>query len=254
MYTTPERAYFNLGEAYRAKGDPANAEAAYRRALRATRSTPPPMFPVFRRLRRAGEVERRGGRPQPVRGGPSRLRLGLDGTGSRLPPAFAAGGSVEGVRQGSRGLERSGNEKTGGRVHGAPRSGEAMTSGPAGASWKELRDVEGKTIDQVSAELRIGHRYLAGIEEGNFGDFPERVFSTGFIRSYAKYLSQDPARPRRDERSIGRRSGWSGPGAWKPSCDVHPCRRGRSPRRGDPRLGDPPHRSPFCRRRRRFLP
>ena len=34
MYTTPERAYFNLGEAYRAKGDPAGAEAAYRRALR----------------------------------------------------------------------------------------------------------------------------------------------------------------------------------------------------------------------------
>ena len=36
MYTTPERAYFNLGEAYRAKGDPANAEGAYRRALRAS--------------------------------------------------------------------------------------------------------------------------------------------------------------------------------------------------------------------------
>jgi len=35
MYTTPERAYFNLGEAYRAKGDPANAEGSYRRALRA---------------------------------------------------------------------------------------------------------------------------------------------------------------------------------------------------------------------------
>ena len=35
MYTTPERAYFNIGEAYRAKGDPANAEKAYRRALRA---------------------------------------------------------------------------------------------------------------------------------------------------------------------------------------------------------------------------
>jgi type IV pilus assembly protein PilF len=35
MYTTPERAYFNLGEAYRAKGDPVNAEGAYRRALRA---------------------------------------------------------------------------------------------------------------------------------------------------------------------------------------------------------------------------
>ena len=35
MYTTPERAYFNLGEAYRAKGDLASAEAAYRRALNA---------------------------------------------------------------------------------------------------------------------------------------------------------------------------------------------------------------------------
>jgi len=33
MYSTPERAYFNLGEAYRAKGDPSKAEGAYRRAL-----------------------------------------------------------------------------------------------------------------------------------------------------------------------------------------------------------------------------
>ena len=33
MYTTPERAYFNLGETYRAKGDPSSAEGAYRRAL-----------------------------------------------------------------------------------------------------------------------------------------------------------------------------------------------------------------------------
>jgi cytoskeleton protein RodZ len=67
-----------------------------------------------------------------------------------------------------------------------------MTSGDAGSSWKERRESMGKTIGQVSAELRIAHRYLAGIEEGNFGDFPERVFTTGFIRSYAKYLSQDP--------------------------------------------------------------
>lgn len=81
-----------------------------------------------------------------------------------------------------------------------------MTSGPAGSSWKERRESMGKTIGQVSAELRIGHRYLEGIEEGNFGDFPERVFSTGFIRSYAKYLSQDPGPVLADyERSIGSR-------------------------------------------------
>jgi type IV pilus biogenesis/stability protein PilW len=35
VYTTPERAYFNLGEAYRAKGDSTNAEGSYRRAIRA---------------------------------------------------------------------------------------------------------------------------------------------------------------------------------------------------------------------------
>jgi len=67
-----------------------------------------------------------------------------------------------------------------------------MTPGNAGSSWKERRESMGKTIDQVSTDLRIGRRYLAGIEEGNFGDFPERVFSAGFIRSYARYLSQDP--------------------------------------------------------------
>jgi hypothetical protein len=62
----------------------------------------------------------------------------------------------------------------------------------------------GKTIGQVSDELRIGHRYLAGIEEGDFGNFPERVFSTGFIRSYAKYLSQDPVPVLAEyEQSIG---------------------------------------------------
>ncbi|MHB1011696.1 MAG: helix-turn-helix domain-containing protein [Desulfobacteria bacterium] len=79
-----------------------------------------------------------------------------------------------------------------------------MTSGYPGSSWKERRESMGKTLAQVSAELRIGPRYLSGIEEGNFGGFPERVFSTGFIRSYAKYLSQDPGPVLSEyERSIG---------------------------------------------------
>ena len=79
-----------------------------------------------------------------------------------------------------------------------------MTSGHAGSSWKERRESMGKTIGQVSAELRIGPRYLEGIEEGNFRDFPERVFSSGFIRTYAKYLSQDPGPVIAEyERSIG---------------------------------------------------
>jgi cytoskeleton protein RodZ len=81
-----------------------------------------------------------------------------------------------------------------------------MTPGAAGPSWKERRESMGKTIGQVSTDLRIGHRYVAGIEEGNFGGFPERVFSTGFIRAYAKYLSQDPGPVLAEyERSVGSR-------------------------------------------------
>jgi cytoskeleton protein RodZ len=81
-----------------------------------------------------------------------------------------------------------------------------MTPEHAGSAWKERRESMGKTIGQVSAELRIGHRYLAGIEEGDFGDFPDRVFSVGFIRAYAKYLSQDPGPVLAEyERRIGSR-------------------------------------------------
>lgn len=80
-----------------------------------------------------------------------------------------------------------------------------MTETRAGSSWKERRESMGKTISQVSTELRVGNRYLTGIETGDFADFPERVFSTGFIRTYAKYLSMDPGPVLAEyERSIRR--------------------------------------------------
>jgi cytoskeleton protein RodZ len=79
-----------------------------------------------------------------------------------------------------------------------------MTEGYAGSSWKERREAMGKTIDDVSTHLRIGRRYLAGIEEGDFTEWPERVFSTGFIRTYAKFLSEDPGPVLAEyERSVG---------------------------------------------------
>lgn len=79
-----------------------------------------------------------------------------------------------------------------------------MTARTTGSSWRERRESMGKTIDQVSAELRIGRRYLIGIEEGDFGEWPERVFSTGFIRTYAKYLSENPGPVLAEyERSVG---------------------------------------------------
>lgn len=62
-----------------------------------------------------------------------------------------------------------------------------------GAVFRERREAMEKSVDDVAAELRIGHRYILGIEEENFADWPERVFSVGFIRAYAKHLGIDPS-------------------------------------------------------------
>lgn len=62
-----------------------------------------------------------------------------------------------------------------------------------GAVFRERREAMEKSVDDVAAELRIGHRFILGIEEENFSEWPERVFSVGFIRAYAKYLGTDPS-------------------------------------------------------------
>ncbi|MBP2676670.1 MAG: hypothetical protein H6Q84_3510, partial [Deltaproteobacteria bacterium] len=67
-----------------------------------------------------------------------------------------------------------------------------MSENNAGESWKTRREAMGKTIDDVGHALHISQRYLRGIEEGNYDGWPEKVFSSGFIRSYAKFLSVDP--------------------------------------------------------------
>lgn len=62
----------------------------------------------------------------------------------------------------------------------------------AGADWKKRREEKGKTLEEASLELRISQKYLRGIEEGTFTKWPAKVFSTGFIRAYANFLSVDP--------------------------------------------------------------
>lgn len=67
-----------------------------------------------------------------------------------------------------------------------------MIESNAGASFRKRREAMGKTLDEVSSELRIARKYLEGIERGEYDGWPERVFSSGFIRTYAKYLSEPP--------------------------------------------------------------
>lgn len=61
-----------------------------------------------------------------------------------------------------------------------------------GADWRKQREEMGKSLEEVSLELRISQKYLRGIEEGNYSKWPPKVFSTGFIRAYANYLSVNP--------------------------------------------------------------
>jgi len=62
----------------------------------------------------------------------------------------------------------------------------------AGADWRKRREEMGKTLEEVSLQVRISQKYLRGIEEGDYSRWPPKVFSTGFIRAYAFFLSVDP--------------------------------------------------------------
>jgi cytoskeleton protein RodZ len=60
-----------------------------------------------------------------------------------------------------------------------------------GETWKKERESRGMTLDDASAVLHVSRKYLRGIEEGDYTGWPERVFSSGYIRAYAKLLLQD---------------------------------------------------------------
>jgi cytoskeleton protein RodZ len=49
-----------------------------------------------------------------------------------------------------------------------------------------------KELAQVSQALHISQTYLQAIEEANVTLLPERVYTLGFVRSYAHYVGLDP--------------------------------------------------------------
>lgn len=62
----------------------------------------------------------------------------------------------------------------------------------AGEAWRQKRESLGKTLEDVSLELRVSKGYLRGIEEANYAKWPPKVFSAGFVRAYARLLGEDP--------------------------------------------------------------
>ncbi len=61
-----------------------------------------------------------------------------------------------------------------------------------GIHLKNIREMKGITLDEISQKTRIRVSYLKALEEENFDQLPAEVFSRGFLKAYAKYIGLDP--------------------------------------------------------------
>jgi hypothetical protein len=60
-----------------------------------------------------------------------------------------------------------------------------------GARLKAERERQGFDLEAVSEETKIRTWYLKALEEEDFTQLPARVYATGFVRRYARFLDMD---------------------------------------------------------------
>ncbi len=53
---------------------------------------------------------------------------------------------------------------------------------------KQARIDSGKTLEQISAYLKIRKQYLIALEEGDLNSMPAEVYVKGYLRLYSNYL------------------------------------------------------------------
>lgn len=58
---------------------------------------------------------------------------------------------------------------------------------------QRARQARGVTLEEVERDTRISRRYLAALENEDFGLLPAPVYARGFLRTYARYLGIEPA-------------------------------------------------------------
>ncbi len=61
-----------------------------------------------------------------------------------------------------------------------------------GGHLKNIREMKGITLDEISQKTRIKISYLKALEDEDFKQLPAEVFARGFLKAYAKYLALDP--------------------------------------------------------------
>lgn len=68
----------------------------------------------------------------------------------------------------------------------------ATTSAP-GALLREARERAGLSQEDIASKLKLAPRQIVAIESGDWNALPERTFTRGFMRSYARIVGLDPA-------------------------------------------------------------
>jgi len=79
-----------------------------------------------------------------------------------------------------------------------------MTSSDSiGVHLKKTRETQGLSLDQVASLTRIQSKFLQALEDEDFQQLPEQVFTRGFVRTYARSLgiSEEDALRRFSESS-----------------------------------------------------
>lgn len=69
---------------------------------------------------------------------------------------------------------------------------DSTTKRSIGYALATMREKKSLSLDQVAINLNISERYISAIESMDRGGLPERVYTLGFVRSYARYLGVDP--------------------------------------------------------------
>ena len=62
-----------------------------------------------------------------------------------------------------------------------------------GQLLRNAREVQGLSIGDIAARLRMAVRQISALESSDFSALPSGTFLRGFVRNYAKTLSLDPA-------------------------------------------------------------
>ena len=60
-----------------------------------------------------------------------------------------------------------------------------------GGFFQNARERQGLSLEQVASQTRIQQRHLQALEEEDYASLPAKVFTKGFVRSYARTLGLD---------------------------------------------------------------